>query len=145
MPINQNQIIMNTLIINKNDYAKIFQCISSAKQDGSIKAAEAEQLSKELKSAKLVDPQNVPADVITMNSVVKFHFANTKTQTEIKLVYPSQANIKEKKISIFSAVAIALIGYKVGDEIDWQLPSGSTKIVIDQIVYQPEAQGDYDA
>ncbi len=136
---------MSTLIVNKNDYAKIFQCISTAKQSNSIKPAEAEQLSNELKSAKLVDPKNIPGDVITMNSVVKFHFQNNKTQNEIKLVYPSDANIKERKISIFSAVAIALIGYKVGDEIEWQLPTGSTKIVIDQIVYQPEAAGDFEA
>ena len=56
-----------------------------------------------------------------------------------------EANIKEKKISIFSAVAAALIGYRVGDEIDWLVPSGMTKIVIDEIVYQPEAAGDFDA
>ncbi len=86
----------------------------------------------------------IGGDVVTMNSIVKIHFQNNKSTMEFKLVYPSEANIKEKKISIFSAVAAALIGYRVGDEIDWLVPSGMTKIVIDEIVYQPEAAGDFD-
>ncbi|WP_018341724.1 GreA/GreB family elongation factor [Cytophaga aurantiaca] len=47
------------------------------------------------------------------------------------------------KISIFSAIATALIGYKIGDEIEWCAPAGMTKIKIEEILYQPEAAGDY--
>ncbi|MGE5419052.1 MAG: GreA/GreB family elongation factor [Chloroflexota bacterium] len=47
-------------------------------------------------------------------------------------------------MSIFSPVATALIGYRVSDEIEWLVPSGLTRIRIDEIVYQPEAEGDYD-
>ncbi len=135
---------MNQLIVNKNDYTRIHQSINIAKQNNAIKKEEAEKLISELKSAKLVDPEKVPGDVVTMNSVVKIHFQNNKTQMQFKLVYPKDANLKENKISIFSAVASALIGYKVGDEIEWLLPSGMTKIVIDEIIYQPEAAGDLD-
>ena len=63
--------------------------------------------------------------------------------TQFQIVYPDQANIKENKISIFSPVATALIGYKVSDEIEWIVPSGMTKIRIDEIIYQSEASGDY--
>ena len=75
---------------------------------------------------------------------VKIHFENNRTTTEFKIVYPDQADIKAKKISIFSPVASALIGYRVKDEIDWLVPSGMTKIIIDEIIYQPEAAGDFD-
>lgn len=136
---------MSQLIINKNDYSRIHQCITTAKQNNSIKKEEAEKLASELKNAKLVEPKEIPGDVVTMNSVVKIHFQNSKEQMEFTLVYPKDANVKERKISIFSAVACALIGYRVGDEIEWQLPSGMTKIVIDEIIYQPEAAGDLDA
>lgn len=136
---------MSQLIINKNDYSRIHHCITTAKQNNSIKKEEAEKLVSELKNAKLVEPKEIPGDVVTMNSVVKIHFQNSKQQMEFTLVYPKDANVKERKISIFSAVACALIGYRVGDEIEWQLPSGMTKIVIDEIIYQPEAAGDLDA
>ena len=127
------------------DFNRIHRAITAAKATNSSKKEEAEKLLAELKNAKIVEPENIGGDVVTMNSIVKIHFQNNKSTMEFKLVYPSEANIKEKKISIFSAVAAALIGYRVGDEIDWLVPSGMTKIVIDEIVYQPEAAGDFDA
>ncbi len=135
---------MKEVIITKQDFNRIHRAITAAKATNSIKKEEAEKLLAELKNAKIVEPENIGGDVVTMNSIVKIHFQNNKSTMEFKLVYPSEANIKEKKISIFSAVAAALIGYRVGDEIDWLLPSGMTKIVIDEIVYQPEAAGDFD-
>ena len=79
-----------------------------------------------------------------MNSIVRISFLNTNKTTQFQIVYPDQANIKENKISIFSPVATALIGYKVSDEVEWIVPSGMTKLRIDEIIYQPEAAGDYD-
>lgn len=135
---------MSQVIITKQDFNKIHRSITDAKAKNSIKKEEAEKLLAELKSAKIVDQSEVDADVVTMNSIVKIHFQNNKTTMEFQLVYPIDANIKEKKISIFSSVASALIGYRVGDEIDWLIPSGMTKIVIDEVLYQPESAGDFD-
>lgn len=135
---------MKQVIITKQDFNRIHRSITDAKARNTIKKEEAENLLAELKAAKIVDPEAVDRDIVTMNSIVKIHFQNNKTTMQFQLVYPSDANIKEKKISIFSSVAAALIGYRVGDEIDWLIPSGMTKIVIDEIVYQPEAAGDFD-
>ena len=135
---------MKQILITKQDFTRIHKSISDAKQNNIIKKEDAEKLLNELHSAKIVESEEIPADVVTMNSVVKIHFENNKTVTEFKIVYPDQADIKAKKISIFSPVASALIGYRVNDEIDWIVPSGMTKIVIDEIIYQPEAAGDFD-
>ncbi|KIA83439.1 hypothetical protein OA84_07955 [Kaistella solincola] len=135
---------MKQVIITKQDYNRINRSITEAKARNSIKKEEAEKLLSELKSAKIVDQENIDKDVVTMNSIVKIHFQNNKTNMEFQLVYPADADLKQKKISIFSAVASALIGYRVGDEIDWLIPSGMTKIVIDEVLYQPEAAGDFD-
>ena len=70
-------------------------------------------------------------------------FLNNNKQIQFQIVYPENANFKENKISIFSPIATALIGYKVQDEIEWIVPAGLTKIRIDEIIYQPEAAGDY--
>jgi regulator of nucleoside diphosphate kinase len=135
---------MKQVIITKQDYNRINRSLTEAKARNSIKKEEAEKLMSELKSAKIVDQAEIDKDVVTMNSIVKIHFQNNKTNMEFQLVYPADADLKQKKISIFSAVASALIGYKVGDEIDWLIPSGMTKIVIDEVIYQPEAAGDFD-
>lgn len=134
---------MSKIILNRLDYSRIKQCISNAHQFKSINAKETESLLKELNSATIVEPQDVPDNVVTMNSIVKISFSNTNKQVEFQIVYPDKADLKNNKISIFSPIATALIGYKVADEIEWLVPAGPTKIRIDEIVFQPEATGDY--
>jgi len=134
---------MKRIILSRLDYSRIQNCISDARQVKSINASEAESLLKELDSAKIVEPEEIPSNVVTMNSIVKISFLNTQKQIQFQIVYPKQANLKENKISIFSPIATALIGYKTGDEIEWIVPAGLTKIRIDEIIYQPEASGDF--
>ncbi len=134
---------MNKLIVNRLDYARIKQCINDAKQFKSISHIEAEKLLHELNSAKIVEPEAIPSNVVTMNSIVKLSFLNSDKQIQFQIVYPDQANLKENKISIFSPIATALIGYKIKDEIEWLVPAGLTRIRIDEIIYQPEAAGEF--
>ena len=135
---------MKKLIINRLDYARIRKCIFDAKQFKSISNAEAEKLIKELDSADIVEPEAIPSNVVTMNSIVRLNFLDSNKHVQFQIVYPEMANVKENKISIFSPIATALIGYQVGDEIEWIVPAGLTKIKIDEIVYQPEAAGEFD-
>ena len=130
-------------IINKLDYSRIQQCIRDAKQFNSITIVEAAALMHELKLGELLEPEEIPNDVVTMNSIVKISFVDSNKRVVFQLVYPDKADLKNHKISIFSAIATALIGYKVGDEIEWCVPAGMTKIKIEEILYQPEAAGDY--
>ena len=135
---------MKQILITKQDFTRIHKSISDARLNNSIKKEEAEKLLNELHSAKMVASEEIPADVVTMNSIVKFHFENNQKEMQFQIVYPAQADFKNGKVSIFSPVASALIGYGIKDEIDWIVPSGMTKIIIDDIVYQPEAAGDFD-
>jgi regulator of nucleoside diphosphate kinase len=134
---------MTKLILNRLDFLRIQKSIDNAKLVKSINSAEAESLLHELNSATIVEPEEIPSNVVTMNSIVKISFLNSNQQTQFQIVYPQQANLKEKKISIFSPIATALIGYQVGDEVEWIVPAGPTKIRIDEIIYQPESAGDY--
>lgn len=134
---------MSKILVNRLDYVRILKQIDDARQKKTIEAAEAEKLLNELNSATILDPDQIPGDVITMNSVVKISFVDSGKQQEFKIVYPNESNFKEKKVSIFSPIATALIGFRVGDLIEWMVPGGWTKIRIDEIVYQPEASGDF--
>lgn len=134
---------MEKIIINRLDYARIKKCINDARQFKSITESELQKLVNELESAVIMEPEAIPANVVTMNSIVKLSFLNNNKQVQFQIVYPDQANFRENKISIFSPIATALIGYKVGDEVEWIVPAGLTKIKIEEIIYQPEAAGDY--
>jgi regulator of nucleoside diphosphate kinase len=134
---------MNNIIVNRLDFVRIQKQISEARQNKTIDASEAEKLLQELNSATVLDPHEIPGDVITMNSVVRISFVDSGIQQEFKIVYPHESNFREKKVSIFSPIATALIGFRVGDIIEWMVPAGLTKIRINEIVYQPEASGDF--
>lgn len=134
---------MGVITLNSLDCSRIQRCIKDAMRVNSISSREAASLVKELNSATIVDPEQIPSNIVTMNSIVNISFLNTSKQVRFQIVYPEDANVKENKISIFSPIATALIGYKVGDEIEWIVPAGVTSIRIDEIVYQPEASGHY--
>ncbi len=134
---------MKRIILNRLDYLRIKKRIEDAQKLRSIAGSEAESLLNELESASIMEPGDIPPDVVTMNSVVRISFSGTEKQVQFQVVYPDQANFKENKISIFSPIATALIGYRIGDEIEWVVPGGLTKIKIEDIIYQPEAAGDF--
>jgi len=102
-----------------------------------------EKLESELLRAKVVSREKIPPDVVTMNSRVVFENVTTKERREITLVYPGMADIDAGRISILVPVGTALLGLRVGQSIDWQLPSGETqRYRIVAVPYQPEAAGE---
>jgi regulator of nucleoside diphosphate kinase len=135
---------MKKVTLTKNDYTRIYKAITDAKNSKTINSNEAEKLLSEISKAEIVPSEKIDKDVVTMNSEVKLFFENTQKEQSFKIVYPQDANLKENKISIFSPIATALIGYKIGDEIEWIVPGGMTKIKIVDLIYQPEAAGDFD-
>lgn len=101
------------------------------------------KLNEEIERAKIVEPQKVPKDVITMHSRVKIHNMDINKSMEVQLVYPEEADMKQQKVSVFAPIGTALLGFRKGDVIEWEVPKGKTMIKIDDIVYQPEAEGDF--
>jgi regulator of nucleoside diphosphate kinase len=102
------------------------------------------KLADELERAKIVDSKKIPPDVVTMNSKAEIRDLNTKETMTYTLVFPLDANIDEGKISILAPLGTAILGYRVGDEFEWEVPSGKRRLRIEKILYQPEAAGDYD-
>lgn len=101
-------------------------------------------LELELASAQIVISQEIPKDVITMNSKVLLKDTSTAEEMVYSLVYPSEANLVEDKISILAPVGTAILGYREGDIIEWKVPDGLINLKVEKILYQPEAAGDYE-
>ena len=101
------------------------------------------RLEEELERAETVAPEEVPADVITMRSKVRLRDLNAGEEMVYTLVYPSEANFDEGKISVLAPVGTAMLGYRVGDTIEWVVPSGMRRLRVEELLYQPEAAGDY--
>lgn len=101
------------------------------------------RLEEELERAETVAPEDVPSDVITMRSKVRLGDLDTGEEMVYTLVFPSEANFDEGKISVLAPVGTAMLGYRVGDVIEWEVPSGRRRLKVEGLLYQPEAAGDY--
>jgi regulator of nucleoside diphosphate kinase len=108
-------------------------------------AAACEALEDELDVAEVVEPAQVPPDVVTMNSRVRFVDERSGEEHEVTLVYPFAANVDEGRVSILAPIGAALLGLSVGQSIAWVMPDGSTtRQRVVGLPYQPEAAGDFD-
>ncbi|HJU05307.1 MAG TPA: nucleoside diphosphate kinase regulator [Nitrospiraceae bacterium] len=102
-----------------------------------------ESLQGELDRAHIVEPTAVPHDVVTMNSRARLKDLETNEEKVYTLVFPSEANLEQRKISILAPIGTAILGYRVGDTVEWRVPGGIRNLRIEEILYQPEAAGQY--
>lgn len=101
------------------------------------------KLESELDAAETVSSAEVPGDVITMRSKVRLRDLTTNEQMVYTLVFPSEAKFDEGRISVLAPVGTAMLGYRAGSVIEWHVPSGLRRLKVEEILYQPEAAGDY--
>ncbi|HPW17791.1 MAG TPA: nucleoside diphosphate kinase regulator [Candidatus Aminicenantes bacterium] len=98
-------------------------------------------LQKELERAVIVDPKDIPADIVTMNSKFRMRDMQTGEVTEYTLVFPHEADITQNRLSVLAPIGMGLLGYKAGDVFEWAVPSGKRVLKVEEILYQPEASG----
>jgi regulator of nucleoside diphosphate kinase len=103
------------------------------------------ELEDKLAQALVMEPENIPPDVVTMNSTVKTTNLRTGNVEIFTLVFPSGANARKNRISVLGSLGRALLGARVGDVINYLSFSGAERRRVDEVLYQPEAHGDYHA
>ena len=104
-------------------------------------APDAFELAHEIERAVVVDPRQVPRDVVTMNSRALLQLDDEAM--EVALVYPEDADDSAGKLSVCSDIGTAILGYQEGDAFDCRIPNRTCHIRIEKVLYQPEAAGDF--
>ncbi len=138
----EENTFMETILITVDDYQRILSRMNFVPFSSKLSAIEA-ALYKTLQKATTLSQQNIPKRVITMNSRVRLLSLLTKKEFEITITYPENSNNLERRISIFSPIGVALLGRKIGDQVSWEIPTGTGQFQIIGIPYQPEAVGEY--
>lgn len=133
-----------TIHITELDRQRLIDLIMDAQSKGYHGSVYLEKLRGELDRAEIVLPQEIPADVITMNSKVALMDLDTQEEEVYTLVYPENADMAEGKVSVLAPIGTAMLGYRVGDVFEWEVPAGTRRLKVDRILYQPEAAGDYE-
>lgn len=91
------------------------------------------KLYAEIKKAQVVDVENFPEDVVRLDSIVVIKDLQTKRDMTITIVLPQKADIKQKKVSVLAPVGTALIGFRKGQKVSWDVPSGTKEFKIMEV------------
>jgi regulator of nucleoside diphosphate kinase len=132
-----------TIYITEYDKERLQKLIREAFEFNLCKKTNLVELDKELSRSEIVKPEDIPADVITMNSRVSLRDIDSGEKVIYSLVFPNDADIKEGKISVLAPIGTAILGYQVGDIIEWAVPDGKVRLKVEEILYQPEAEGNF--
>ncbi|AHI04726.1 regulator of nucleoside diphosphate kinase [Bdellovibrio bacteriovorus W] len=129
----------NRIFITDQDYHRLSALVSQVDSEW------AELLEEEIGRANVIAQKDISKEVVTMNSKIKFIDETSNAESEMTLVYPQDANLEGGKISILAPVGIALLGLSVGQSINWKMPNGSMKkLKVKEVIYQPEASGQFE-
>ena len=130
--------------LTAQDYNRLRHLLADLARRSRGMQAGVETLEEILDLARVVQPENVPGNVVTMNSRVLYEDLATRKNGTVTIVYPADVDPSAGKISVLSPVGAALLGEAEGNEVELPLPHGQTsRIRIRHVLYQPEAQGDF--
>lgn len=120
------------IIVTERDYNLLSDYINY--HAGTLSAYTFSRLSKELEEASIVTENKAPQEVIKLNSEVELFENTLQKWLKIKFVLPSETDAKQNRISIFSPLGMALIGYQQGDVVEWELHGGMREFKILQVI-----------
>mgnify|MGYP000880734235 FL=1 len=129
------------IIINEFDAERIDRLLE---QSAYANSPVASALNDELDRAQMCAPEDMPHDVVSMNSQVRFRDLTTGEERVRTLVFPAQMTDSSSQLSVMAPVGAALLGLRAGRTIHWELPGGaSTHLEVLELLYQPEAAGEF--
>ena len=132
-----------TIYVTELDYNRLNGLIDRTRERNGIDREYLNKLEAELDRAEVVDTKDIPRDVITMRSKVRLKDLVSGESNTYSLVFPTEADFSEGKISVLAPIGTAILGYRQGDTIEWSVPSGLRKLKVEEVLYQPETAGDH--
>ncbi|GAB1393858.1 hypothetical protein MASR1M60_20220 [Rhodocyclaceae bacterium] len=117
------------LVISMDDYVRLREIVGD------------HDLAEELDRAIVVPADRIPQNVVTMNSRLIYADENTGARRELELVFPEEADPMAGRVSVLAPVGCALLGLRVGQSIDWKLPSGHVHCLrVENVLHQARGE-----
>lgn len=91
------------------------------------------KLEQTLAKARVLDTSKLDLSKVQLHCKVKLMNHTMKKEMVFKLVSQSEADLREGKLAVETPIAKALLGHKVGETVEVQVPSGLQKIEILEI------------
>lgn len=121
------------IIISSPDRDRLLKLIDSARLDRRIPSQSLDSLEGELVRASIVEPEELPRDVVAMNSTVWFRDLDSEEVERYTLVFPPDADVIRDRISVLAPIGTALLGYRLRDIVEWWVPQGHRRLEITKV------------
>ena len=120
------------IVITRTDAARLRDLLA-ARARAQLDQDHLDELAEELEQARIAEPDEVPADVITLYTRVRVLDLASGERQELTLVLPRESDAGAGRISVLAPLGTALLGYRVGDEVQWQMPGGLRRLRIESV------------
>ncbi len=129
------------IVITEDDMVRLKELVRHGRVALRRDQGHLEDLERELEQAQVVAAEDVPRGVVTLHSTVRVLDVDTGAIMVYTVVFPAEANLAANRISVLAPIGTALIGYRIGDVIDWKTPGGTRRLRVEAVLFQPEASG----
>jgi regulator of nucleoside diphosphate kinase len=128
------------IVVTSTDLARLQAVINSARQDSRVPLQLLNALEDELRRAEVVEPGELPGDVVSMESTIWFRDEADGDEECYMLVYPQQADVSRNRISVIAPIGTALLGYRIGDVVEWEVPAGISRLKITGVAHRSSSK-----
>ena len=126
------------IILSKTDVARLRKILNEQTRSAMRDLDHVTALGEEIDLAHVVESWALPSDAVSLNSTVRIVDTETQALDEYTLVAPAQADMTARRLSVTAPLGVALLGYRKGDEVTWEMPGGIRRLRIEHVV-QPSS------
>lgn len=128
-------------VISSFDKERLVDLLSSGA--AAVEASDGDLLRDEIARGAEVRPEEIPPDVVTMNSSVRVSDPASGSEFVYTIVFPADGDLDRGRVSILTRLGTSLLGCRIGDLVRWNTPEGPRELRVEEIIYQPESAGDF--
>jgi regulator of nucleoside diphosphate kinase len=124
------------IYLTRQDYNRLRKLVESAKKTRRETIPQFARFVQELDTAIVLDPDEMPDNVITIHSRVGYTLGGTANINHVRLGFPAQTSEHPENVSILSPLGLALIGEPEGAELDYVAPGGTFQLRITSVEHE---------
>ncbi len=138
-------MVPDYIILIDTDLAKLREAIREARGSWRTYAPSLHALEHQMRHARVVPSADAPTDLVTMNSRFCLRDLKTDEAQRFKLVYSTDDDDEERRLSVFNLTGMAVLGRRVGDVIRWIDEAGPHTARVERVFLPSEAARDREA
>ena len=125
------------IVVTDLDARRLRALLDRRGETSSVDQVLLQKLQAELERARVLLWAEMPTDVVRMHSEVRVLDLESGERSDYALVFPREADVSAKRISVVAPLGTALLGFREGDTVEWMMPGGMRRLRIER-VHQPD-------